>query len=208
VQLVDEYLHQSFEYTDKPTPAEGFIAIGVVMISSIFPTSFHFYNIFRMRKEKQYAATFCFFNLILSSLHREVDPATRIKVSWYLAVVCMHFVAVGHYLLNIDTSLPNPSNPTILAVARAAGFIAAIDSCFVVLALISPIVRFLVRYHNIRSWHQLNFHKSMAWCTCIFTIIHIGLLFISTYWHKISASPVKEVSVLKPSGRVFFNIDY
>ena len=130
------------------------------------------------------------------SLHcsKAIDPALRIRIFCYVMVSVMHLFAIGYVLEHGQCMSPTdepgtyhqlssrlPRSSFLAVTARAAGFVASMDLCFVAMAFIAPFIQFLNHFFNIRhhSVHKLCFHKNVALSACIFSFIHIALHIIN-----------------------------
>lgn len=98
------------------------------------------------------------------------------RCAYLLVVVNLHWMMVGHVFEQSQIEL----GPLALTVsARAAAFASAIDFCFVIMALLSPLVHTFVHFYNLGvlrlSFHQIHIHRSMSVSGCVFAVIHITL---------------------------------
>jgi hypothetical protein len=98
------------------------------------------------------------------------------RIAYFVVIVNLHWMAVGHVFSTGDVS---SLVLTIATCARAAGFAAAIDFCFVAVALLSPLTHVFTQFFNMGimrlSIHQIHLHRSMAVSGGFFAFLHIVL---------------------------------
>lgn len=116
-------------------------------------------------------------------LSQACNSGTRIKVIFFLVISILHFLSIG-YVLEHGISLP-----PLLAAARSAGGVAALDLSFVSLSFLFPFASTLSKSFSIGILQQetmtstpkkLFFHRNMALSAGFFSLVHI---FMHTLTH-------------------------
>lgn len=84
--------------------------------------------------------------------------------------------------------LDDPGADILIACARASAWAAAINFGFVALGILSPILQLVYQLFNFNivhhSFHKIHFHRNVASCGCIFSLLHVILLAAFTIKNK------------------------
>jgi hypothetical protein len=98
------------------------------------------------------------------------------KCAYFLVVMNLHWMVVGHVFSQGDVST---TSLAVATCARAAALASAIDFCFVIMAILSPLAHAFIQFYNLGilrlSIHQIHLHRSMVVSGSLFAFIHIIL---------------------------------